>query len=135
MDNRRAQVKCKLLTGTNILQGNRAAFNQHEVCPTCKLCSAAPETRQHFLTECTSFLIERQELFEKIQNNPVLNEKVCGFLDNPASMTQLVLDSSALLENGSVQTDILDLLELHTREYIYKIHQRRVAKLKQISQN
>ena len=45
MDNRRAQVKCKLLTGTYILQGNRAAFNQHEVDPTCQLCSAAPEIR------------------------------------------------------------------------------------------
>ena len=27
IDNKRAQLKCKLLTGTNILQGNRVAFN------------------------------------------------------------------------------------------------------------
>ena len=51
IDTRRAQLKCKLLTGSYILQGNRAAFNQYQVDPTCKLCSAAPETRQHFLAE------------------------------------------------------------------------------------
>ena len=37
-DNKRAQLKCKILTGTNILQGNRAVFNQYAVDPTCKLC-------------------------------------------------------------------------------------------------
>ena len=29
-DSRRAQLKSKLLTGTYILQGNRAAFNQYQ---------------------------------------------------------------------------------------------------------
>ena len=67
MDNRRAQVKCKLLTGTYILQGNRAAFNQHEVDPTCKLCSAAPETRQHFLTECTSFSLRGKNSLKRFK--------------------------------------------------------------------
>ena len=40
-DSKRAQLKCKLLAGTYILQGNRAAFNQYTVDPTCKLCLAA----------------------------------------------------------------------------------------------
>ena len=37
-DNRRAQLKCRLLSGTYTLQGNRAAFNQYIVDATCKLC-------------------------------------------------------------------------------------------------
>ena len=135
MDNKRAQVKCKLITGTYILQGNRATFNQHDVNPTCKLCHTAPETRQHFLSECTSFLTERQEFITKIQTNPVLNEKMNDFLNTPENLTQLLLDASALLNTSSVQTDVLDLLELYTREYIYKIHKKRVTKLKQISHN
>ena len=73
------------------------------------------------------------DLYIKIQSNPVLNEKVNLFLNNPELLTQLVLDSSVLFDHGAVSSDVLDLLELHTREYIYKIHQRRVAKLKQIS--
>ena len=51
-DSRRAQLKSKLLTGTYILQGNRAAFNQYQVKSTCNFCTAAPETRQHFIIEC-----------------------------------------------------------------------------------
>ena len=133
MDNKRAQVKCKLLTGTYILQGNRTSFYQYEVNPTCKVCAVAPETRQHFLAECESFLHERRGFIHKIQSNPVLNEKVNMFLNNTELLTQLVLDSSVLFDHGAVSSDVIDLLELHTRKYIYKIHQRRVAKLKQIS--
>ena len=51
-DSRRAQMKCRLLTGTYTLQSNRAAFNKHAVDAICKLCRSAPETRQHFLVEC-----------------------------------------------------------------------------------
>ena len=51
-DSKRAQIKCKLLTGTYILQANRAAFNQYAVNATCKLCQSAPETRQHFIGVC-----------------------------------------------------------------------------------
>ena len=38
-DSRRAQLKCKILTGTYHLQGNRAAFNQYQVNATSRLCS------------------------------------------------------------------------------------------------
>ena len=64
-DSRRAQIKCKLLTETYILQANRAAFNQYAVNSTCKLCSAAPETRQHFIGECV-FEAERKTYIEKL---------------------------------------------------------------------
>ena len=93
MDNKRAQVKCKLTSDTYILQGNRATFNQHDVNPTCKLCYTAPETRKHLLSECTSFLTERQEFITKIQINPVLNEKMSDFLNNLENLTQLLLDA------------------------------------------
>ena len=66
-DSRRAQIKSKLLTGTYILQGNRAAFNQYQVNSTCKLCSAAPETRQHFISECDFLEKERIDYIEKLQ--------------------------------------------------------------------
>ena len=54
----------------------------------------------------------------KIQSNPVLNEKVNMFLNNPESLTQLVLDSSVLFDHGAVSSDVLDLLELHIQENI-----------------
>ena len=71
-DSQRAQLKCKLLTCSYILQGNRAVFNQYQVDPTSKLCSAVPETRQHFLAECPMFEIERDSFKQKMCNNLLL---------------------------------------------------------------
>ena len=138
LDNKRAQLKCKILTGTYILQGNRAVFNQYAVDPTCKLCLKSPETRQHFIAECPVFEYERQEFLGKVKTNiDLLNSKnaLDGNLQNPETLTQLVLDASAVIETQKRQSEILDKIELHTREYIYKIHQKRIPKLKQISQS
>ena len=44
-DSRRAQIKCKILTGTYILEANMATVNQYSVNPTCKLCCRDPEAR------------------------------------------------------------------------------------------
>ena len=134
LDNKRAQLKCKLLTGTYILQGNRAAFNQYTVDPTCKLCGEAPETRQHFIPECLSFDSERQDFVGKLQNNQILLDQVENCLLNPELLTQLVLDASAIARKETSREEILDALELHSREYLYRIHQRRIANLKLLSQ-
>ena len=84
-NNKRAQLKCKLLTGTYILQGNRAAFNQYtiQIVPTCKLCLAAPETRQHFIAECPAFEAEREVFSENLRNIPVLPDELKCDLLNP----------------------------------------------------
>ena len=52
-DRKSAELKVKLLTGSYTLQANRANFNQYTVNPTCKLCSAEPKDRPHFLARCT----------------------------------------------------------------------------------
>ena len=44
-------VKTKLLTGTYILQVNRAAFNQNEASPLCLLCQENNETAEHSLLQ------------------------------------------------------------------------------------
>ena len=41
------------------LASKQSCFNQYQVDPTCKLCSVAPDTRQHFVPECSVFKIER----------------------------------------------------------------------------
>lgn len=133
IDNKRAQLKCKLLTGTYILQGNRAVFNQHAVDPTCKLCNSAPETRQHLIAECQVYATERYELTGKLLNNPVLPASVRDSVKNPEILTQLMLDGSAVVKGCDSYVDVLDYLELQSRDFIYKIHQKRIAKLKLIA--
>ena len=114
-DSRRAQLKCKLLTGSYILQGNRAVFNQYQVDPACKLCSAAPETRQHFLAECPVFESERDSFMQKMCNNSLLQD--CRFHD-PDIFTRLVLDSSAVFDYNATNQSVISQVELHAREYI-----------------
>ena len=87
-------------------------------------CTIASETRLPFrkLSIC-----DRRQEFQKLPNNPVLTGKVKDFLQNTSIMTQLVLDSPALLNFVATQSDTLDLLELHLREYIFNIHQKLIA--------
>ena len=131
-DSRRAQLKCRLLTGTYILQGNRAAFNQYQVNPTCRLCSVAPENRQHFISECLFLNPERSDYIEKLLKNPALRFIPRLQIYDPEFLTQLTLDASAVLLKEQFDIDTWGLLELQTREYIHKIHHRRLAELKRL---
>ena len=74
-DSRRGQIKCKILTGTYILQANRATSNQYTVIPTCKLCCRDPDIRQHFVWECTFVKTERSVYIEKLSKSPILSDQ------------------------------------------------------------
>ena len=54
-------------------------------------------------------------------------------LTGPDFLTQLTLDVSVILNIEKIDSVELGLLELYTREYIYRIHVRRVVALKKIS--
>ena len=125
-NSRRAQLKCKLL------QGNRAVFNQYQVDPTCKLCSAAPESPQHFLAECPVFESERDSFKQKMCKNSLLQDY--RFHD-PEFFTRLVLYSSAVFDFNATNRSVISQIELHAREYIHEIHKKRVARLNEISTN
>ncbi|CAG2246627.1 unnamed protein product [Mytilus edulis] len=49
-DINRITIGTKIATGTCILQTNRAAYNQNNVDPTCKLCDQAEETLSHYFS-------------------------------------------------------------------------------------
>ena len=70
-NSRRAQLKYKFMTGTCILQENRADFNQFQVNATFPLCSVAPETRQQFIGEYFYPQPERQTCIENLHKSPV----------------------------------------------------------------
>ena len=106
---RRAQLKCKLLTGSYTLQANRAVFNQFQVDPTCKLCSIAPGTRQHYIAGCPVFEIERNIFKQKVCNYLPLRE--CD-LQDPDTISRLALDSSAVCNHDIVDQSVISQLNL-----------------------
>ena len=132
-DNRRAQIKCKLLTGTYILQTNRATFNQYAVNPTCKLCSFTPEIRQQFISECEFLNAERKAYRDRLVASHVITDNRTAQLHDSKFLTQLTLDSSVILNIDDLGKERLGLLELCSREYISKLHGRRIVALKRAS--
>ena len=118
-DSRRAQTKCRLLTGTYTLQSNKAVLNQHAVDPTCKLCRGTPETRQHFLVECQALRKEREKYLRQIE--PIA-DRLHIDLSCSDTVTRLILDPSVYTES------FLDItiLEIQSRELIDILHRKRL---------
>ena len=89
------------------------------------------ETRQHFIAECPAFVTERCELTEKLLRNQVLSDVTNEYVKKKKEiLTQLMLDASVLLKPCEFQSEALNILELQSRQFLYKIHQKRIAKLK-----
>ena len=119
-DSKRAQTKCRLLTGTYTLQSNRAVFNQHAVDATCKLCRSAPETRQHFLVECQAVSDERTKYLSHVS---VVTDRLDIDLSCPDTVTRLILDPSTLTDSFSEITK----LELYSRELTDTLHRKCIS--------
>ena len=104
----------KLLTGSYTLQANRANVNQYTVNPTCKLCNAEPEDREHFLVRCTVLESIRYHYREKLSDFINITEKTKW--NNSKLFTQFVLDCTASGVH-SLYEDKLHDIELWSREY------------------
>ena len=126
------QIKCKILTGTYILQANRATFNQYSVNPNCKLCCRDPETRQHYVGECAFFEAERSVYIEKLSTSQILSDDHISQLRNPDLLTQLTLDVSRCIDIENFDSEELGSFELYTREYLHRLHVKRVVALRKL---
>ena len=131
-DSRRAQIKCKILTGTYILQANRATFNQYSINQTCKLCCRDPKTRQHFVGECAFFETERSVYIEKLSTGPILSDDHISRLKNPDFLTQLTLDVPPCIDIKNFDCEELGLFEIYTREYLHRLHVKIVVALRKL---
>ena len=62
-----ASFRAKFITGSYILQTNRARFNQNAVDPTCPLCHLAEEDLPHLLFNCPALQGQRDKLLTRIK--------------------------------------------------------------------
>ena len=87
-----AYPKLCLLTGTYILQENRARFSQYSVRDCCLLCGAGAETRTHFIAGCSS--LEPIRVIFKEQLTTILSRK------RPLNIiNEVLLDKEKLVEH------------------------------------
>ena len=68
LDVRKGIIKCKLLTGTHLLQANRHKFSQSVVSAKCRCSGIEDEDIAHMLLYCPSYLDQRRQLYSKIKS-------------------------------------------------------------------
>ena len=64
---KRSIPKLRLLTGSYILQENRARFNQYNIVATCALCRDGHASLVHFLVVCSRLQFVRQNFIERLK--------------------------------------------------------------------
>ena len=116
-ETRKAIIKAKLLTGTYILQSNKSRFNQYRILATCTLCHQSDEDLAHFLLKCKCMADLRNEYFG------LIGSIYPGFNELPVhDKIELLLE----YECGLEATWDREALEAITRDYIYRLHCRRM---------
>ena len=119
-DVRRAIVKARLLTGTYLLQSNRARFNGSSVSDICLLCSTEPEDTLHFVLCCPQLELRRRPYITEIHEQfPAL----CS-LQPPELMTCL-LDSTHL--PSTVHNSLIPMFESISRKLLFALHTQRAS--------
>mgnify|MGYP005716497737 CR=1 FL=1 len=132
-----AAVKARLLTGTYVLQANRAKFNQFDVDPTCTICNDGPEDRCHFIVGCSRLENTRRyhigRIFSLLQR--VYSSKIAETLiRNKNSLLQIILDCThQSLSNMEIQPPLATMcedIEPMSRLMCYSLHMKRASMLK-----
>lgn len=129
----RIPVKMKILTGTYILQTNRARFNAGSVKPLCQLCCQENETLEHFVLCCSILEDIRKpvlcQLAQEVFN--ISNKNWCEY--SVEDKLQIILDSTVLMSNRNVKIIDLSKIEFHTKRLLYLLHMNRYKCLKELA--
>ena len=115
-ETRKAIQKARLLTGTYLLQSNKAAFNQHRIDSTCPLCGLEQEDRQHMILKCPSLSTVRDKYMSRVTHLiPDFEHYDCD------QKLKILLDSYL---DSSIKCDRADL-EVVSRSLCYSLHCKR----------
>ena len=127
-DIQKCTVKLQLITGSYILQAQRAKFNQYEVKPDCLLCGQEPETRTHFLISCPSLQEHRSHFLSQIQDILLQNcdspEVVTEICSDPQKCTALILDCTTDIITSDIplSKDSISKIEQISQKLIFSLH-------------
>ena len=120
----RIHTKIKMITGTYILQVNRASFNQNQISSTCLLCKKEDENTEHFLLHCESLENIRKPIMDDILKIYEGLEQ-----DDSSHLLQCILDPTVTFPDANVPE--LRILERHTMRLCHALHIERFKQLPQ----
>ena len=128
-DIRRIPTRLNIVTGTYILQTNRAVYSKHLISATCNLCRNADETLQHFVLCCEALQDIREPLIKRIID---VGSEVLAKIkaSQPIDILKLIINPFIYVNKydrthkKSLDT-IGEVLEPLCRQLLYKIHNKR----------
>ena len=124
-------MKNKILTGTYILQTNRAKFNQNEINPTCQLCYDAEETLEHFLLKCKGLDTVRNSVVKVVKDIQNGISDLLGVYPAASefSLLQMIVDSNVVLAGCCVDwlQSFFFFLQIHNNKKKYFIYKEKIT--------
>ena len=99
-DVRKGITKCRVLTGTYLLQSNSNKFSRASVSATCKCCGLNDEDLAHMLFECPSLIHQRKTLYSRIKSqviNCIGDHNWRELFNNRNNLVKLILDAHVIL--------------------------------------
>ena len=127
-DVRKGTIKCRMLTGTYILQSTSHKFSRATVSATCKCCGLYEEDLAHMLLECPAFIHQRKPLYLEIKTlviNCIGAQKWRELFNSRDNLVKLLLDCSrySIIKDKPDYRKILNA----TTNLCYKIHVTRIV--------
>ena len=123
-------TKCRLLTGTYLLQTNKHKFSKSKESASCKCCGLEDEDVIHMLLECPALYVQRKKYFSNVKSivsDCIGVEQWEKNFNSKEKVVQLILDSSrfqTLLENP----EYLKIVKA-TTDFCHNLHVARIQKL------
>ena len=119
-------VKCRLLTGINLLQANSYKFSKSVVSTKCRCCGLEDEDLAHTLLYCLSLANQRGQSYSKTKSmiiSQIGENQWKSLFNNPEKIIKLILDCGwfEILR----ESKILQSLERVTTEMCYNLHKER----------
>ena len=106
----RLKTKLKLVTGSYVLQVNRACFNLNQVNRSCMICNTDDETTEHFLLTCDALVETRRPMLDRLVS--LADNFLQSTQDSLQMSTQFILDCSKIIDSSAsseYQSQLRDL--------------------------
>ena len=129
---RKGIVKCRMLTGTYLLQTSKHKFSKTAVSATCECCGLGDEDITHMLLECSALHSQRKQFFPKVRS--IVTEYIGvdqwnSIFSTKSNLVKLILDCTVFPVLNS-ETQAREVTKV-TTELCYRLHLQRIHKLKQ----
>ena len=118
----RTRVHLRFITGTYMLQYNRARFNNYTVDATCLLCGTEKEDILHVISRCPAYQRSRQRFHDELRDANLLPPGATS----PRITSLLALDPAQCSHDPHLyQTSDRSQLFHLSRKYLYAVHSAR----------